>query len=737
MIEKLTSSQIAEFERLLEECAQFRTPAERERRISELKNPLLIELLNAAFEEPASVRDLPPHTRLNEYELVERLGGGGFGEVWRAHRLNGQTGGVAIKLVRFDHLRAEDAARFNDLFREEIARHAGLDHPGIVKLLEAGSALLPGVDAPTPYLVMELCEGPPLHHACRGRRLEQKLQCLVQVCDAVQYAHRHGLMHLDLKPQNILAEEHKGRLRVRVLDFGLARVFLADQPFDASHFGAGTLAYKAPEQIEPAFGGEDFRTDVHALGVILFQLLTDRLPYPVSAGTAAEYKRVIVQGPRLSLTRFDRSLDPGLEQIASRAIAIQPAQRYDSPAQLSEALQAWMRGQKPSAKHRNLIAALALVLVACTVLVSLWRPVPAGRWRKVAIQVKGLSPPGERAWRDIVWIGQEGWLAGSSGEQGGTGLFVGSGVLLHTLDGGRSWQSIAKAHFDAGAGTFSCFSNMKWDGIGPVHALQVVRLLQHDGSLLAKGWLASCDGIYVTTNASAPSAEWRRMTPPPDAGDCYAYFEGIVPVGGGREIYAYGWQGIAHWSEPTGWEVQMNTRRFFISRLWMEGDEHRDAWAISDGTGGGQDQDHGALYHLAWPGTNWVQVPLTGVTLLPRQGFTDITKLENSETLLLVGHAGLILRGALKGGSRAWEKVSSPTRQTLRSIAYDDRHELWVVGDHGVILHSKDEGETWVEVPCLDAQGFRVMEDLYRVVQGDRQQGWIVGANTVLRYGLP
>src|SRR5581483_10855339 len=119
--------------------------------------------------------------------------------------------------------------------------------------------------------------------------------------------------------------------------------------------------------------------------------------------------------------------------------------------------------------------------------------------------------------------------------------------------------------------------------------------------------------------------------------------------------------------------------------------------------------------------------------LLPRQGLTDILKLQNSETLLLVGHGGLILRGAVKGASRVWEKVPSPTRQTLRSIGYDDRQELWVVGDHGAVLHSQDEGETWVEVRCFDANGSRIVDDLYRVAQGNQQQGWIVGANTVLR----
>src|SRR5581483_3182811 len=98
----------------------------------------------------------------------------------------------------------------------------------------------------------------------------------------------------------------------------------------------------------------------------------------------------------------------------------------------------------------------------------------------------------------------------------GPGQFVGNGVLLHTVDGGKTWESIAGTNFDAGAGTFSCFSDMTWNGVGPIHTIHIAKQLQPDGSFVARGWVTSCDGVYFTTNAGSPSGAWRRTTPLPD-----------------------------------------------------------------------------------------------------------------------------------------------------------------------------------------------------------------------------
>ena len=215
---------------------------------------------------------------------------------------------------------------------------------------------------------MELWPGAPLHDACRGRPVMEKIRCFLGVCEAVQYAHRHGLMHLDLKPENILVKDQGASTQPGLLDFGIARQFRAERPLDFHRFGAGTLPYKAPEQIDPSLGGEDFRTDVHALGVILFQLLTDHLPYKVEFGNVDEYRESILTRPRRRLSEFDASIPPALEAICQRAMELDPSKRFDSPARLAEALRRWLRvaprtGAKQMARRRRPIhAAFARVL---------------------------------------------------------------------------------------------------------------------------------------------------------------------------------------------------------------------------------------------------------------------------------------------------------------------------------------------------------------------------------------
>jgi serine/threonine protein kinase len=162
----------------------------------------------------------------------ERLGGGGFGEVWSAKSAVAEFADVAIIVVRSEHLRGDGADAFPQLITEEIGHHRKLAHADIVKLLAAGSVALPGCATPTPYLVMELWNGLPLPDACRGHSVKEKIRCLVRICESVQYAHRQGLMHLDLKPENILVKDEGGKLRPKLLDFGISRRFRADRPFD-------------------------------------------------------------------------------------------------------------------------------------------------------------------------------------------------------------------------------------------------------------------------------------------------------------------------------------------------------------------------------------------------------------------------------------------------------------------------------------------------------------------------
>jgi serine/threonine protein kinase len=229
---------------------------------------------------------------------------------------------------------------------------------------------------------------------------------------------------------------------------------------DRTRFGAGTLAYKAPEQIEPALGGEDFRTDVHALGVLLFQVLTDRFPYPVNDGTADEYRHVILHEPRLHLTAFETSAEGKPQAICDRAMAIDRSLRYDSPARLADARRRWLRTGAGGWKRWALAGAwlLAGVFVAAIILTAS-KSESTVQWKVFPIHWAGQHGVANLEWRDICWRGQDGWLCGARNEQEQPGLDVGQGIILHTSDGGKNWTELPRTNFTYDRGKSACFED--------------------------------------------------------------------------------------------------------------------------------------------------------------------------------------------------------------------------------------------------------------------------------------
>jgi hypothetical protein len=740
MVDQLTPSQIIEFQRVLNECDGCSTEAERNSRLSELEDPTLRELLQAAYEEPASARNLPPRFRCENYEFTERLGGGGFGEVWSARLLSSGTEEFAVKVLRSEHLHGESAGKFAQLFKDEIDRHKNLDHEGIVKLISAGSVVLPGCVEATPYLVMELCEGLRLPDACRGRKIEEKIQCMIRICEAVQHAHRCGLMHLDLKPENILVVETGGKLCPKILDFGLARRFRAERPFDSARFGAGTLPYKAPEQIDSSLGGEDYRTDVHALGVILFQVLTDHLPHPVEEGTEAEYKKFILDGPRLRLDAFDKTMDAKLQRICARAMAIERAERYESPTRLAAALEGWLHSRASRLRNGLLLAVALLASVTIAVAMVTREPQSGIRWRPVPVMVQGREKPFLTDWSDICWgSDNEGWLCGGR-EQTVAGQFVGNGVLLHTTNRGRYWSEVAQTNFTPDSGTLSCFEGKTWNGIGPIHFVTAGREMQADGKWVTNGWLAGITGVYCSSNAGSLDSKWTRVTPPPDGPDCYSFFAGLFGQTDFPEVFAFGWQGIAHRDSGGKWEVQLHTHSVWVSSINCTDWENKDFWAVTPGGGAGPSEigsmtDRASVYHYNWRGTNWEPCPVQGIVLNPGQAPYDLAP-RGTRDLFVVGSDGLILRGSGVGTNRVWKKLRSNTVQTLISLCVDPEQNVWVVGNFGTVLRSADGGESWVEFPCFDEQGNRIRENFQRMRFWGKE-GWIVGADRVLKCELP
>ncbi len=211
---------------------------------------------------------LPPGATFGKYRIVERLGRGGMGEVYKALQpdLNRE---VAIKVLPSE---LEDDPAIAQRFQREAHALARLNHPNIVTVFESG------VERGRCYFVMEYVDGPTLRQLLKEKRLDAAvaLQLIPQICDALEYAHDEGIVHRDVKPENILIDR---RGRVRVADFGLARVVDPEAQTEITRTKGvlGTVCYMAPEQVENP-KTVDHRADIYSLGVVLYEMLTGELP---------------------------------------------------------------------------------------------------------------------------------------------------------------------------------------------------------------------------------------------------------------------------------------------------------------------------------------------------------------------------------------------------------------------------------------------------------------------------
>jgi serine/threonine-protein kinase len=270
---------------------------------------------------------LAPGERLDRYEIIEAIGHGAFSDVYLAVDPDG--GRVVLKCPHEGII--GDVATF-DRFRREMEIARRLDHPGIQHSLD------PGGDRTRPYLVMEYIEGETLreHLARRGRLPIAEAVALVdQLADAMGYAHRQGVTHRDLKPENVLVTADG---RPVVTDFGIALMSGARRlTWRWLTSQMGTPDYMAPEQVQGERG--DARTDVYALGVILFELLAGRVPWegdnPLSIMNQA------VTRPAPSLRELDPSIPPPLDAIVRKCIRKDPAERYPDAAALAADLESW------------------------------------------------------------------------------------------------------------------------------------------------------------------------------------------------------------------------------------------------------------------------------------------------------------------------------------------------------------------------------------------------------------
>ncbi len=274
--------------------------------------------------------------RLGPYLVEQRVGSGGMGSVYRALREGDYRQRVALKVIRPGLGGGEALARF----RAERQVLAELAHPHIARLLDGGTT-----DDGRPYFVMEFIDGEPLDRHCARRQLstDERLRLLLGVCAAMEYAHARGVLHRDLKPDNVLVTAEGAP---KVTDFGLAkRLEGSGGEAGPTQSGAvlGTPSYMAPEQAAGRRAEVGPHTDVYALGAILYELLTGRPPF--RAETPLDTLLQVLEAEPLPPSRLHPRLARDLETICLKCLHKDPGRRYPSVAALADDLRRFRDGQ--------------------------------------------------------------------------------------------------------------------------------------------------------------------------------------------------------------------------------------------------------------------------------------------------------------------------------------------------------------------------------------------------------
>ncbi len=320
-----------------------------------LERPV-VDLLAA---RPAPLRE---GQRLGAYELGERLGQGGMGEVYRARRADDVFEQVvAVKILK----RGLDTAEILRRFRQERQILAQLEHPNIARILDGGTT-----GDGLPYLVMEYVEGQPIHRYCESHELSisDRLNLVRKVCTTVHYAHQHLVVHRDLKPDNILVTEDG---TPKLLDFGIARILEVEDGTvpnpTVRELQIMTPAWASPEQLR----GQRMTTatDVYTLGVLLYRLLTGRNPFRRDGRPTGELIREVLEtkpekpseavsqdseGDPAGRRQLARRLQGDLDTIVAKALHKEPERRYASAAELEEDLRRHLEDEPVAARPDSL-----------------------------------------------------------------------------------------------------------------------------------------------------------------------------------------------------------------------------------------------------------------------------------------------------------------------------------------------------------------------------------------------
>lgn len=309
----------------------------------------------------------------DRYRILHRLATGGMGVVYEAEQVHPKRA-VALKVMRTEFVTEELLSRF----RREADVLGTLRHPGIAQIFDAGVFETPG--GPQPYLSMELIRGRPITEYARrhGLTTSERLALFITLCDAVDHIHTAGVVHRDLKPANVLVDD-AGDLRV--IDFGIASIRdpgVEQTIATASGQLLGTIQYMSPEQTGVDGDDPDERSDAYSLGVILFELLTDVLPYEVDKRRLLDSLHMIREEEATRLSSLGRRFRGDLDTIVAKSLEKSPDRRYQRAADLALDVQRFLDGmpieaRRPSRlyrstkfvkRHRVVVASVAALVLA-------------------------------------------------------------------------------------------------------------------------------------------------------------------------------------------------------------------------------------------------------------------------------------------------------------------------------------------------------------------------------------
>ncbi|MEM1450162.1 MAG: protein kinase [Planctomycetota bacterium] len=349
-----------------------------------------------AERAPELQSELPgeqPGDVLGRYRLVERIGEGGMGTVWRAEQTEPVRRTVAVKVIKLGLDTREVVQRF-EAERQALAL---MDHPDVAKVLDGGAT-----ESGRPYFVMDLVEGVPITQFCddEGLNRRARLELFARTCDALHHAHSRGIVHRDVKPSNVLVARRDGVPTPRIIDFGIAKATHADlgpKTRVTEHAQVlGTLESMAPEQTGAGTAdkaGIDARADLYSLGVLLYELLTGALPFDLKRAMESGYDEVLrtirEETPlppsrrvtKLDVQRAGRPIRGDLDRVVMKALEKDRTRRYATASDLADDVRRfldgrpvlavppspWYRLRKLARRNRALVRASAVGLAALAV----------------------------------------------------------------------------------------------------------------------------------------------------------------------------------------------------------------------------------------------------------------------------------------------------------------------------------------------------------------------------------